>query len=206
MAVFVVLNPPPPLYLESQLTDFQNLIENPSHLIWLIWSHLIDFIDLGVIDDVTSQVKGGIFDRSQALRKGVLSTSQSILSKIIDIEMFAETVCCKIVSLKPGQVTEVRSQKGTISPIPYQGRVIHFYGLFFISNSMVRVIWQKGSAKVTLWSMSGQGQVKKGQISKLIFCKEGCPFDAVCHGEFNGGLSFRTANNQVWKFDVINFE
>ena len=44
-----------------------------------------------------------------------------------------------------------------------------FYGPFFISNSMLLVIRQSGTVEVISWWRSGQCQVKKGQISKLIF-------------------------------------
>ena len=74
---------------------------------------------------------------------------------------------------------------------------------------MVLVIRTSGTVKVTSWWRSGQFQVKKGQILKLIFLhKMGIKSaaDAARYGESNSGLCFALRGLELLKIEFENLK
>jgi hypothetical protein len=62
-----------------------------------------------------------------------------------------------------------------------------FYGLFFISKSLVMIILPFGTRSGQVRSRSGH---LRSNFKVVIFAQKGCLSYAECHGESNGVLSF----------------
>ena len=77
-----------------------------------------------------------------------------------------------------------------------------FYGLFFISKSLVMIILSFGTR-------SGQARSRSGHLRSnfkvVIFAQKGCLSYAECHGEFNGVLIFALGSIVRWQIKFENF-
>ena len=77
-----------------------------------------------------------------------------------------------------------------------------FYGLFFISKSLVMIILPFGTRSGKVRSRSGH---LRSNFKVIIFAQKWCLSYAECHGESNGVLSFALGSIVSWQIQFENF-
>ena len=77
-----------------------------------------------------------------------------------------------------------------------------FYGLFFISKSLVMIILPFGTRSGQVRSRSGH---LRSNFKVVIFAQKGCLSYAECHGESNGVLSFALGSIVRRQIEFENF-